>query len=122
MKIGKIEVNRVAPDVVVVSQEIDNNELGCYVSKASDVDIRGSYLHRLACAIVDTPLVIGDAQKIFDLAQEVAICKAAYSEAAELSTSAAQVENDWQEYVNSQHALTDYLGLPRIEMFRRDTK
>lgn len=55
MKLGKMEVKRVAADVVVVSQEIDDNEVGCYVSKASDSDVRGRYLHQLASAVADLP-------------------------------------------------------------------
>jgi hypothetical protein len=53
MKIAHMEAKRVAPDVVVISEEMQD-ETGCFVSDKARVDsIEGRYLHALAGAVAD---------------------------------------------------------------------
>lgn len=52
-KLGKMEVTRIDDEIIVITQELEN-ETGCYVSKISDDSIEGRYLHALARAILET--------------------------------------------------------------------
>jgi hypothetical protein len=51
--ISNMEVRRVGDTEIVITEHL-KDEIGCYVSKSTDDNIDGRYLHRLAIAVLES--------------------------------------------------------------------